>query len=109
MRRTAVTLSEVVDLADKEKRKGVDGTVYLHQKETAPGDMPIGDEDAGGGKVEEKIRLLLATGDDSIYYEDEFEDMDFYKDALVQLERLETYYPFERVTEEEIKNKQQEN
>ena len=109
MRHTAVTLAEVVDLADKEKRKGVDGRVYLHQKETAPGDMPIGDEDAGGGKIEEKIQLLLETGDDSIYYEDEFEDMDFYKDVLVQLERLETYYPIKRVTEEEIEQKRQDN
>lgn len=109
MRHTAVSIAEVVDLADEGKRKGMDGTVYLHQKETAPGGTAVGDEDAGGGKVEEKIRLVLETGDDSIYYEDEFEDMDFYKDALVQLERLETYYPIERVTEEEIEKKRQES
>ncbi|QHJ72181.1 hypothetical protein [Planococcus halotolerans] len=108
MRSTAVALSEVVDFADESKRKGLEGTVYLQQKETAQGGTSFGDEDASGGKAVEKIRLLLETTDNSMYYEDEFEDMDFYKDALVQLERLETYFPIERLSEEEIKNKLEE-
>lgn len=98
-----------MDFADQGKRKGVNSTVYLQQKETAPGGTTFGDEDASGGKTLEKIRLLLKTTDDSMYYEDEFEDMDFYKDALVQLERLETYYPVERLSEEEIKQKLEED
>ena len=108
MRSTAVALSEVVDFADESKRKGLEGTVYLQQKETGQDDTSIADEDASGGKAIEKIHLLLETTDNSMYYEDEFEDMDFYKDALVQLERLETYYPIERLSEEEIKNKLEE-
>lgn len=109
MRQTAVTISEVVELADEGKRQGLEGSVYLQQKETAQGGTVFGDEDASGGKAIEKIRLLLETSDKSIYYEDEFEDMDFYKDALVQLQRLETYYPIERLSEEEMKKKLEEN
>ncbi|MFD1032392.1 hypothetical protein [Metaplanococcus flavidus] len=109
MRLTAVALSEVVEHADEGKRKGLDGTVYLQQQETTEGGTVFGDEDASGGKAIEKIRLLLETSDNSIYYEDEFTDMDFYKDALVQLERLETYYPIERVSEEELGQKLEEN
>ncbi|WP_084242775.1 hypothetical protein [Planomicrobium okeanokoites] len=105
MRSTAVALSEVVEFADESKRKGLEGTVYLQQKEAAQGGTSFSDEDASGGKAVEKIRLLLETTEDSMYYEDEFEDMDFYKDALVQLERLETYFPIERLSEEEMKQK----
>lgn len=105
MRSTAVALSEVVDFADESKRKGLEGTVYLQQKETGQDETTFGDEDASGGKAIEKIRLMLETTDNSMYYEDEFEDMDFYKDALVQLERLETYFPIERLSEKEMKQK----
>lgn len=108
LRQTAVTLAEVLELADEEKRKGSDGTIYLQQQESAPGDTTFGDEDTGG-KAEEKIRLMLETTGNSIYYADEFRDMDLYKEALDQLERLETYYSVKRVTEEEIKQKWQES
>ncbi len=105
MRLTAVALSEVVEFADDGKSKGLEGTIYLQQKETAQGGTLFGDEDAGGGKAIEKIRLLIETTDNSMYYEDEFKDMDFYKDALSQLERLESYYPIERLSEEDMKQK----
>ena len=66
MRSTAVALSEVVEFADESKRKGLEGTVYLQQKEAAQGGTSFSDEDASGGKAVEKIRLFLETTERSL-------------------------------------------
>lgn len=97
-----LTLTEVLEFAEEVKRDGAQGTVYLHEKEAAPDDtMTFGDEDAGG-KVQEKIQLLLKTAGGSAYYADEFNDMEFYKEALEHIEKLKTYYPVEWVSEKEL-------
>lgn len=104
MQETAKTLAEILEFADEAKGKGVSGTVYLNEKEAAPDGTVFGDEDTGG-KMEQRMRLVLRTTEDSYYYADEFKDMEFYREAVQQLEKLGTYFPVERVSEEEVEQK----
>lgn len=104
----AEVLDEVIEVAKAEKEKGNEGTIYIQEKEVAPaGEIVLGDEDTGD-KFKEEIRLLLATSDKAIYYEDSFGEMLFYEQALEQVETLKTYYPEKRVNEEIINKKKQE-
>lgn len=104
----AEVLEEVIEFAKAEKEKGNDGTIYIQEKEVAPaGDLVLGDEDTGD-KFQEEIRLLLETSDGGTYYEDSFQEMLFYEQALEQVETLKTYYPEKRVNEEVINKKRKE-
>ena len=101
----AEVLDEVLEFAREKKEKGKTGTVYIQEKELGPaGDIILGDEDTGS-KFEEQIRLVLETTDGVIYYDDAFEEMLFYKQAIGQLEELREYYPFEWVSEAVMEEK----
>lgn len=103
----AEVLDEVIEFAKAEKEKGNEGTIYMQEKEVSPaGDLVLGDEDTGD-KFEEEIRLLLETSENAVYYEDSFQEMFFYEQALEQVETLKTYYPAEWLSEKKIKEKQE--
>lgn len=103
----AEVLDEVIEFAKAEKEKGNEGTIYMQEKEVSPaGDLVLGDEDTGD-KFEEEIRLLIETSENAIYYEDSFQEMFFYEQALEQVETLKTYYPAEWLSEKTIKEKQE--
>lgn len=104
MRETAMDMQEVLEFADEAKQNGADGTVYLLEKDGLPGGPVIGDEDAGN-QAKQAIRLLLETEKGSIYYADEFTDMEFYKEALKQIDQLSDKYPVERISQEEMQKK----
>lgn len=104
MQKTATSLAEVIEFAEESKRNGAEGTVYFHERETAPDGTIFADEDTAGN-LQENFRLVLETADGSIYYAEEFTDMEFYKEALAQLDVLKAHYPVQPISEKELMQK----
>ncbi|WP_162287856.1 hypothetical protein [Indiicoccus explosivorum] len=104
MKETATSVEELLEFADGAKGKGSQGTVFLLETEGLPDGPVVGDEDAGTRAVQ-AVRVLLETEDGSMYYADEFEDMQLYKEALQQIEKLSEMYPVSRISEEEMEKK----
>ena len=104
MKETATDIEEVLDFADSAREKGAGGTVFLLETEGLPDGPVVGDEDAGT-KAVQAVRLLLETDDGSIYYADEFNDMQRYKETLQQIEELSEDYEVRRISEEEMQEK----
>ncbi|AQQ54520.1 hypothetical protein [Planococcus lenghuensis] len=104
MRETAKDMQEVLEFADKAKQDGVNGTAYLLEIDGQPGGPVVGDEDVGN-QATQAVRLLLETGNGSFYYADEFTDMEFYKEALKQIDQLSDKFPVERISQEEMEKK----
>ncbi len=100
----ADSLSEAVDFA-KEKNQG---RIFISQSEAYPGGMVLGDEDsASGAALKMKVQILAESQENSVYFQQEYEDEILYKEAVSQIEELKKTTDYELLKPSEMEEKVQ--
>ncbi|CAM3834482.1 hypothetical protein GCM10009865_52800 [Aeromicrobium ponti] len=100
----ADSLSEAVDFAKEESQ----GRIFISQSEAYPGGMVLGDEDsASGAPLKMKVQILAESQENSVYFQQEYEDEILYKEAVSQIEELKETTDYELLKPSEMEEKVQ--
>lgn len=79
--------------------------LFISQNEVYPAGFTLGDEDSTGKSLKMEMILLVESDSDAVYYKQEFQDEEQYKEALAKINQLKKNVQFENISEEEMKEK----
>ncbi|WP_100331171.1 hypothetical protein [Bacillus xiapuensis] len=95
----ASSISEVIRFVKSHPK----AQLWVSQSESYPKGMLIGDEDSTAGTVlKMKIQILAQSPNSRLYFQEEYEDEEWYKEVIEQIERLKESFPVKNVMSSEL-------
>ncbi|MDQ0219971.1 hypothetical protein ELQ35_02250 [Peribacillus cavernae] len=99
------SVESIDEIFESIKGAPINKKLFISQSEAYPTGFALGDEDSSGTSLKMKVVLLLESDASSLYYKQEFQDEEQYKEIVSKIDQLKNIVPYENINEDEMMKK----